>query len=238
MSSSAHLHGPKDSHQQRSRFRGSGHPPHACKQRSWEEQLTEQRICQCRYGALTKIVASVISKCSREGAMIGAVAQRTQVTPRIFLVFSVVALSTAVPAITALATARPGRPCRLQRSPPAGLTASAGQRPAYGVSPGMRTAREQGTLSDYRVTRPLDGEHFRRGSEGGWNAYPTSKRLTVTRLTFGTAPRSRPELGTTTTGSRARAMSGPEPAPKSAQAKAEQTRFGRWRRPDLPREEA
>ena len=100
--------------------------------------------------------------------MAGAVAQRTQVTPRIFLVFSVVALSTAVPAITALAPARSGGPYRLQ--PPAGLTASAGQRPAYGVSPGMRTARAQGTLSDYRVTRPLDGEHFRRGSEGGWNA--------------------------------------------------------------------
>ena len=167
--------------------------------------------------------------------MIRLLASRLKVTPQIFLVFSVVARSTAVPAITALATARSGGPGRLQ--PPAGRPASAGQPASVRRVTWDADCQSTGTLSDYRVIRPLDGEHFRRGSEAGRNAYPTSKRLTVTRLPFGAATRSRPELGTTTTGSRARAMSRPEPAPKSAQAKAERTRFGRrWRHTPLARE--
>ena len=158
-----------------------------------------------------------------ERVMIRMVGRRSQIHPRIFLVISVVALSAAVPAITALATAPFGEPGR--RQPPARLTASAGQLASARRITGHADCQSSGEPSDDRGTRPLDGEHFGRGSEAGSNACPSSKKPTVTRLTVA-ADQARPEFGRTTTGSRTAATFPPKHTSESAQPTAAVSRCG------------
>ena len=159
-----------------------------------------------------------------ERVMIRMVGRRSQIHPRIFLVISVVALSAAVPAITALATAPFGEPGR--RQPPARLTASASQLASARRITGDADCQSSGALSDDRGTRPLDGEHLKRDREAGANAHVTSDELTVTRLTVVAADQARPEFGRTTTGSRTAATFPPKHTSESAQPTAAVSRCG------------
>ena len=153
-----------------------------------------------------------------ERVMIRMVGRRSQIHPRIFLVISVVALSAAVPAITALATAPFGEPGR--RQPPARLTASASQLASARRITGDADCQSSGALSDDRGTRPLAGEHLKRDREAGANACPSSKKPTVA------ADQARPEFGRTTTGSRTAATFPPKHTSESAQPTAAVSRCG------------
>ncbi len=73
----------------------------------------------------------------------------------------------------------------------------------FGGPSGWRTADRLGCRSP---------EHHRSDWEACENAHSTSDELTVTCLTGAPPPGQGPEFGTTTTGSRARAMSRPAPS--------------------------